>query len=383
MEGVDIFIIEDSAVFAEYLSEIIKKEGYRTTIAETGKLSFSFLNKHQYNLVLLDMELPDCSGTEILKHIRRKYNQTELPVIFISATTDEQKIIEALESGANDFISKPFSEITLKIKIKNLLQLHFSGLQIVENLKIREEQNSRLQKLTNELSQAIKDKDLFISILAHDLKNPFNALLGFSDLLIANLHSYGMVEIEKQLKIIQKTSHQTYSLLEDLLLWSKAQAGILPFQPEEIIFEKICLELINDIKYQADSKQIEIKVNQKTNNSLFVDLQMFKTILRNLVSNAIKFTSPHGKISIVAYNQNGTIRVSVADTGTGMDEETKSRLFIPSQPYSTKGTGGEKGTGLGLLLCKNFVEKHGGEIWVESEAGKGSNFQFTIPDKNY
>lgn len=383
MEGVDILIIEDSAVFAEYLSEIIKKEGYRTTIAETGKLSFSFLNKHQYNLVLLDMELPDCSGTEILKHIRRKYNQTELPVIFISATTDEQKIIEALESGANDFISKPFSEITLKIKIKNLLQLHFSGIQIVENLKIREEQNSRLQKLTNELSQAIKDKDLFISILAHDLKNPFNALLGFSDLLIANLHSYGMVEIEKQLKIIQKTSHQTYSLLEDLLLWSKAQAGILPFQPEEIIFEKICLELINDIKYQADSKQIEIKVNQKTNNSLFVDLQMFKTILRNLISNAIKFSPPHGKISIVAYIQNGTIRVSVADTGTGMDEETKSRLFIPSQPYSTKGTGGEKGTGLGLLLCKNFVEKHGGEIWVESEAGKGSNFQFTIPDKNY
>jgi two-component system, sensor histidine kinase and response regulator len=382
MEGVDILIIEDSAVFAEYLSEIIKKEGYRTTIAETGKLSFSFLNKHQYNLVLLDMELPDCSGTEILKHIRRKYNQTELPVIFISATTDEQKIIEALESGANDFISKPFSEITLKIKIKNLLQLHFSGIQIVENLKIREEQNSRLQKLTDELSQAIKDKDLFISILAHDLKSPFNALLGFSDLLIANLRSYGMDEIEKQLKVIHKTSHQTYALLEDLLLWSKAQAGILPFQPEEIIFEKVSLELINDLKYQADIKQIEIKVIQQVNNSLFVDLQMFKTILRNLVSNAMKFTHPHGKISILATNQNGKMIVSVADNGTGMDEETKSKLFIASQPYSTRGTTGEKGTGLGLLLCKNFVEKHGGEIWVESEAGKGSNFQFTIPDKN-
>ncbi len=375
----DILIIEDSKLFADYLSMEISKESYNATSAGTGKEGLEYLEKFIYSLVLLDMELPDCSGIDILKSIRKVHNQTELPVIFISGTTNEQKIIEALECGANDFISKPFSEIKLKIKIKNLLQLRESGLQLAENLKIQEDLNMQLQKFATELSQMNHDKDLFISVLAHDLKNPFNTLIGFSEVLLLNIRRYDIDKTEKHVKLINQVTHQTYNLLEDLLLWSKSQAGRLPFEPHKIVFIDICDAIIGNMNFQADAKKIAIRSYDPGNTQIMADFNMLKTILRNLISNAIKFTDENGEIIIAIEKKDSNAIICVSDNGIGISKANLSKLFSTTQLFTTNGTAQEKGSGLGLLLCKDFVEKHGGKIWVESESGKGSDFKFTIP----
>jgi signal transduction histidine kinase len=379
MEEPKILIIEDSHTFADYLSEVISKENYKTSVSYTGKEGFELLQNNRYNLVLLDMELPDCSGIDIIKCIRKSYNQTELPVIFISATTDEHKIIDSLELGANDFISKPFSEITLKIKVKNLLELQNSAMMLAENFKIQENQNIQLQKFTKELSQLNKDKDLFISILVHDLKNPFHAILGFSDLLLYNLKNYDKPKIEKHLKLISDVSRQTYTLLEDLILWYKSQAGRIPFKPQKNVFSEICYEVVSMMNYQAEAKKITIELVDIEKTIIMADANMLKTILRNLISNAIKFTNENGEIKIVTEKNSIHATIIVSDNGVGMDDKTKASLFSFHNTNSATGTASEKGTGLGLLLCKDFVENHGGTIWVESEKGKGSNFKFTLP----
>ena len=234
------------------------------------------------------------------------------------------------------------------------------------------EQNKELSKLN-------ADKDRFMSILAHDLKSPFNSLLGFSDLLLNNFHQYSADRIEEQLTVINKVSHQTYNLLEDLLLWSKSQSGKLPFEPQNIDFNEICSEIISKLLYQSESKNISLNILESEKTNLTADFNMLKTILRNLISNAIKFTNEQGQINVFSIKNESETIVIVSDNGVGIDKENQKKLWDFSQPFACFGTNGEKGTGLGLMLCKEFVEKHGGKIWVESELGKGSHFYFTIP----
>jgi len=249
------------------------------------------------------------------------------------------------------------------------------------NLDITEKKQAelQLQKFANELKQMNVDKDRFLTILAHDLKSPFNSLLGFSDLLLENLHKYDIDKIEKQLKIISQTTHKTYNLLEDLLLWSKSQAGKLIIEPQIIVFNEICTEIINNLKHQADAKEISINCFEPEKAVLTADLNMFKTILRNLISNAIKFTNKNGQINIYIEKNHKNVTITVSDNGIGIEKDNLPKLWDFTQPISTIGTADEKGTGFGLLLCKEFVEKHSGTIWVESELGKGSDFKFTMP----
>jgi len=379
MNPTKILIVEDSKLFAEYISKVLVKEEYQTTLVNSGQEARSLLKDMVYQLVLLDLDLPDCSGIDILKWIRNIYNQTELPVIIVSSTTEEEKIIKSHQFGANDFISKPFSETTLKIKIKNLLQLSEFSAKLTENLNIQEDQNLQLHKYAKDLSMMIKDKDLFISILAHDLKNPLFALIGFSDILLKNIHNTTLENIEKKVNLINKISKQTYNLLDDLILWSKAQAGRIPFEPQKIDFYDISKEIIAEKIDQATAKKINLVIHVPEKITIMADLNMLKSILRNLISNAIKFTMPDGEIKITTTFLNRYAIISVSDNGVGISAKTQARLFVQTNPYTSKGTNGEEGTGLGLLLCKDFVENHGGKIWVESELGNGSNFKFTVP----
>ncbi len=236
-----------------------------------------------------------------------------------------------------------------------------------------------IQTQYQELTKLNSDKDRFITILAHDLKNPFNALMGLSELLSKNVYKYDLENIENLINIIHRTSKRTYNLLEELLLWGRAQSGKLPFEPKKLIFADICEKIIEDLKLAGDTKNI--KVNNLATNEIdvFADLNMLKVILRNLLSNAIKFTNIGGKIEInLEQNQTNSI-ISVSDNGIGISNEVLIKLFDISQTYTTKGTQEETGTGLGLLICKEFVEKHGGIIWIESELGTGSVFKFSIP----
>ncbi len=253
-----------------------------------------------------------------------------------------------------------------------------------EELKVQKEE---IQNFANELEIANKTKDKFFSIIAHDLKSPFGALLGFSDMLLANYKEYDDDKRETYIKHINDSSIKTYKLLENLLTWAQSQTGRLEFSPENFNIQTLINEIISLLQEPAENK--EIKLISKTEKDLFVnaDKNMINTVIRNLISNAIKFTPKGGGITlessrVIKENNQELIQISVKDSGVGISPEIKSKLFKITENVTTQGTDNETGTGLGLILCQEFIEKHNGKIWVESEFEKGSEFLFTIPMSN-
>jgi len=234
-------------------------------------------------------------------------------------------------------------------------------------------------ELENELKKLNADKDQFIRILGHDLRTPFNSLIGFSGLLLESLHEYDLQQIEEQVKIINQTSLKTYELLEQILLWVKSQSGQLELTIEQFDFQQESTSVVQAIENIAVKKGIQIDIIETEKKSLLADLNIFRTVLRNLISNAIKFTSPDGHISISAEKKEQSILIAVSDNGIGMDEKVMDKLWEIKNDYTSKGTNGETGTGFGLKLCKELVERHGGKIWAESVPGKGSKFIFSLP----
>ncbi len=246
---------------------------------------------------------------------------------------------------------------------------------------ITEQKQAELALKENEikLRQLNVDKDRFISILGHDLKNPFNNILGFSEILIDEIDSLNKDKITDIAKYINKSAQTTNKLLDDILIWARTQQGKIPFKPQILSFADICKDIISTLNPYANAKKITLNFSITDRINIFADIDMLKTVLRNLVSNAIKFTSIGGTINITARKIYSNITISVSDNGIGIAPDNLAKLFEISEVISTKGTAGETGTGLGLLLCKEFVEKHDGKIWVESEVGKGSDFKFTLP----
>jgi len=242
--------------------------------------------------------------------------------------------------------------------------------------KIIQDQNEELTKLNAE-------KDKFFSIIAHDLKSPFNSILGFSDLLVEQISEKNYDGLDEYAEIIQQSSSKAMDLLRNLMEWAQSQTGKMEFNPE---FCKV-KDLIKDTELLLSGaiKQKSIKFSTKSSvATVFADKKMISTVLRNLVSNAIKFTNTGGEITLSAHEKQNELMVSVQDTGVGIPQDRVKKLFSLSESRSTTGTNKEKGTGLGLILCKEFVEKHGGRIWVESDPDgksgkKGSTFFFTLP----
>ena len=227
--------------------------------------------------------------------------------------------------------------------------------------------------------QQLFTKDKFIAILAHDLRSPFTSLIGFSELLSHNIRKYSIDKIEEQVTFINTIASQTYNLLEDLLLWSKTHNNKVVFNPQQLNLVDICNNVISNQSNLALRKDIQISILEMDRVDVYADENMLKTVLRNLISNAIKFTNPNGRIDIILKKRPSDVVITVSDNGIGMDADRLSNIwqFIPGQ--KSIGTAGESGTGFGLSICKEFVETNGGKIWAESNKGLGSRFMFTIP----
>lgn len=271
-----------------------------------------------------------------------------------------------LDNKENHY-SKNYIELVnqTKMHIETDLQLIFSKLEI-------ERKNKQLNDLNN-------TKDKFFSIISHDLRSPFMAILGYSNLLLRNHEKQDKLELTKHITPIIESANKAYELLENLLEWSSVQTGVISFNPEPVILDSLIKEAISQVQHIAKKKNIKIDFSQNTNYKLKADILMINTILRNLITNAIKFTYPKGKISICVEKKNRFLEISVTDNGIGMEKKTMDKLFKLDQHHVNRGTEDEEGTGLGLNLCKEFIEMHGGKIWVKSELGKGSTFTFTLP----
>ena len=251
------------------------------------------------------------------------------------------------------------------------------------DITAHKQSEAKIKLQNEELLQLIATKDKFFSIIAHDLKSPFNAIIGFSDLLVEQVKENDYDGIDKYAGIILQSSKRAMDLLTNLMEWSRSQTGRMDYNPE--YFEMVAL--INDITLLFDDiagqKSITIQKELPSKAVAFADKAMISTVFRNLVSNAIKFTHPGGKVTLSILQEPTGTMVSVRDSGVGIPRNRIGKLFSIDQSFSTVGTKNEMGTGLGLILCKEFVEKHGGKIWVESKEGIGSVFYFTLPSIKY
>ncbi|MGG7034529.1 MAG: PAS domain S-box protein [Flavobacterium sp.] len=252
----------------------------------------------------------------------------------------------------------------------------------VTNLTVGTHIDITERKLTEiELQKLNVDKDRFISILGHDLRGPFNSILSVLDLLCLN-HDIEKEESEELLQLAYKSAKNTASLLDDVLTWATAQSGKMSFNPEVINFKDNSTEVIELLQPTANSKNISIELHSNDNLMINADKNMIRTILRNLISNALKFTNTGGQITVSAGKIGDISIISVSDNGVGIDPKNISKIFDKGQLFTSTGTANEKGTGFGLKLCQELVEKHKGKIWVESELDKGATFYFTLPDPN-
>lgn len=252
-------------------------------------------------------------------------------------------------------------------------------MQIQELKQINTSLELRVELRNSKLIEIISTNGKFLSIIAHDLRSPFSSIIGILELLKLSLKEFNKDEIEEYINLVYKSANNTLVLLDNLLQWAITQNIEKTFKPVKINLYNLLLEEIESLKTLALQKQITMVESIEPELNVTADLQMVKTILRNLISNAIKYTNRYGKIEISASGNKQFVEVAIHDNGIGISAEDKMKLFKVEDLYSTPGTHNEKGTGLGLLLCKEFVELHGGNLLLESEAGNGSRFAFTLP----
>jgi len=250
---------------------------------------------------------------------------------------------------------------------------------LIQDISDRREAQEKLIEYAEELKATNASKDKFFSIIAHDLKSPFLGLLGFSNVLSKNLDELTKDDIKKYAGYINKATRSIYDLIEQLLAWSRLQTGRIEFKPVKIDFREICEGTANVLINNARSKSIELINDIMPGTIITADENMIRSILHNLVSNAIKFSNPGGIVRISAKFKDKFLVVKVSDNGVGIKNTDMHKLFKLDEQLSNRGTSGEEGTGLGLVLCREMVAKHKGEIFAESELGKGSSFTFTIP----
>lgn len=249
----------------------------------------------------------------------------------------------------------------------------------VRDITERKNAEKALMDSKQYLSELNATKDRFFSIISHDLRSPFSSIIGFSDILVEQIHENDYQGIEEYARIIQSASQQAMDLLTNLLEWSRTQSERMAFSPSKIELSPVIDGVVGFFKETIQQKSISIVRKIPKNLHVMADVYMLKGVLRNLISNGLKFTRPGGEIIVRAWPSGSQVVVSVTDNGMGIKEEDLKKLFRVDYTHSTPGTNHEKGSGLGLLLCKEFVEMHGGEIWAESQIEKGTVFYFTMP----
>ncbi len=374
---------ESSEILAKSSEALgLYKEAYKYYVV------FKTMNDSLYN----EEKIKKIAGLEYQYKYEKEKQATELKQQQKDAVRTEEE--KRQKTVRNSFIvGFILMLILVLVVLSSFLQKRKANLILSAQKEEIEKQNIEIQTQAKELRTKNKKlnelnatKDKFFSIIAHDLKSPFSALLGFSNLLLKNYQKYDEKKRKKYLKFINSSLIKAYRLLENLLSWSHSQTGLIDFSPVKINIKILIDEIILLLTEIAGNKNIKLLTNVENGLFVYADKNMIETVIRNLISNALKFTPKNGEISIntrfaTDENEQNFTQISIKDSGVGISPEIQNKLFKITEAVSTKGTENEAGTGLGLILCKEFVEKHGGKIWVKSETGKGSSFYFIIPNK--
>ncbi|MCB1189125.1 MAG: hybrid sensor histidine kinase/response regulator [Leptospiraceae bacterium] len=351
-----ILMVDDNLQNLQVLGNTLRDHGFIPIAAVNGIEALEFVKRKIPDLILLDIMMPGMDGFEVCKKLKEDPFTQEIPIIFLTALSETESVVKGFELGAVDYITKPFNKKELITRVNTHLELKWAR---------------------EELKQANATKDKFFSIIAHDLKTPFTALITISELLVQEKISNE--EKEEFFRYIQEASKRGFDLLKNLLEWSRSQTKNIDFNPKELNLSFIIEDNIKLLQLSAKAKNIDLSSEIRKDLILNADENMLNTIIRNLISNAIKFTYDGGKVTIVAQKQEDQIEIRVIDSGIGIEPENIQKLFKIDKRFIKFGTKKEKGTGLGLVICKEFIDFHKGSISVESKIGKGSQFIVALP----
>lgn len=363
-----ILIVDDVMSKVLLLKVLLTNEKFAIATASNGRQALEQVEKENPDLVLLDVMMPDMSGFEVAQHLKSNPNTADIPIIFLTALNSTADIVKGFQVGANDFISKPFNKEELIIRVTHQISLVAAKRLILSK--------------TEELQRTIAGRDKLYSVIAHDLRSPMGSIKMVLNMLILNLPSEKIgAEMYELLTMANQTTEDVFSLLDNLLKWTKSQIGKLNVVYQDVDLVEVTDGVIEIFSMVASLKKIRIHEMKPEKMMVNADIDMLKTVVRNLLSNAIKFSKENSEVLVKMEEVDGMAVVSVQDYGCGISEEGQKKLLHTDTHFSTFGTNNEEGSGLGLLLCKDFVVKNGGKLWFTSKEGEGSIFSFSIPVK--
>lgn len=363
-----ILIVDDVMSNVLLLKVLLTNEKFAIATASNGRQALEQVEKENPDLVLLDVMMPDMSGFEVAQHLKSNPNTADIPIIFLTALNSTADIVKGFQVGANDFISKPFNKEELIIRVTHQISLVAAKRLILSK--------------TEELQRTIAGRDKLYLVIAHDLRSPMGSIKMVLNMLILNLPSEKIgAEMYELLTMANQTTEDVFSLLDNLLKWTKSQIGKLNVVYQDVDLVEVTDGVIEIFSMVASLKKIRIREMKPEKMMVNADIDMLKTVVRNLLSNAIKFSKENSEVLVKMEEVDGMAVVSVQDYGCGISEEGQKKLLHTDTHFSTFGTNNEEGSGLGLLLCKDFVVKNGGKLWFTSKEGEGSIFSFSIPVK--
>lgn len=369
-----ILVVDDTPENLGVLFNYLDRRGFTVLLLQNGENALKQAENMRPDLILLDVMMPELNGFDVCQRLKAQETTRDIPVIFMTALSETVNKVKGFEVGGVDYITKPIHCEEVEARIKTHLMLR----QLQRDLQ---EKNAALSEKNAQLQAANASKDRFFSIISHDLRAPFIGLLSLTQTIAQEFESYPKENLKPLLVKLWKTAETFYTLLENLLTWSRSQLGVIEYQPHLLNIRESILRNLRIFESPAQEKQIRLEMTVTETTPVYADEKMIDTVIRNLLSNALKFTHPGGTISIAASQDGQTATVTINDTGVGIAAANLCRLFRIDSHYKREGTANEQGTGLGLVLCKEFIEKNRGTIGVESKVGTGSKFWFTLPQK--
>ena len=357
-EDINILIVDDNQENLKVVSNFLKDKGYNIALSLDGPGALKILETDKIDLILLDIMMPGMNGFEVCKKIMENTEWQDIPVIFLTAKTETDDLVEGFNSGGVDYITKPFNKDELLIRVNNHLELADAKKQII--------------KLN-------KNRDKLYSIIAHDIRSPFAGIIQTLEAISGGFIDTNSDEFTEIFQLLKQRTLETSALLNNLLEWTKRQGDSITLAPGIVKIYTLLAECVQLLKANAESKNISIKLNVPKEGIAFCDEVTIHTVFRNLISNAIKFTPTDGHIEI-GYDVNANyIEISVIDTGIGIPEDIIDKIFTKDEHYTSRGTINEQGSGLGLIMVKDFVNKNKGKLKVESTPGKGTKIVISLP----
>jgi len=359
-----ILAIDDIPSNLLVLQAILPREEFSFLGVSGAEEAFQLLNERDFDLVLLDVLLPGLDGYSIARRLKENPKTASLPLIFLTALSDENEVVKGFESGGVDFVSKPFRKTELLLRLRTHLAL--------------KDRNEALEQAAAELRQANQARDRFFSVLAHDLKNPFSGILSLVQEVLLQFDHIDRKEIHETLMAVGQTAQNVTRLLETLLDWGRSQTGNLQLDPQVQPIQYLVDEALEPLEESFHRKGISV-VHRPGPFWVRADRYTVVAILRNLLSNALKFTHPGGRVTLEVQRRLAAVEIAIGDTGVGIPPSRLAQLFRLDSKISTPGTDREPGTGLGLLLCSEFTQKNHGTLRAESHAGRGTTFFLALP----